>query len=86
MPLQSMQQQHEEAGSSIEGEVFEAVLPSMMLCEKGVWGGSKEMPLMEFEETTLMSQCSLTTLTLRGGGARSNDLPLGGVSVDWSPT
>lgn len=35
MPLQSVQQQHEEAGSSIEGEVFEAVQPSMMLCEGG---------------------------------------------------
>lgn len=44
------------------------------------------MPLVEFDETALMSQCSLTTLTLRGGGARSNELRLGGVSVDLSPT
>lgn len=39
MPLRSVQLQREEAGSPIEGEVFEEVQPSMMLCEGGGGGG-----------------------------------------------
>lgn len=34
----------------------------------------KEMPLVEFEESARMSLCSPTTLTFRGGGARSDNL------------